>query len=86
MPMCQAAAAPWTLDRQLAACGADALALANSVALKLGRAAEGCPRAAELLRAASAQEAATRRKVCAGHRVHVRFGGLRLDGSRRDGA
>lgn len=29
---------------------------ANSVALKLGRAAEGCPKAAELLKAASAEE------------------------------
>ena len=35
------------------------------MALKLGRAAEGCPRAAELLKAASAQEEAFRRKVCA---------------------
>jgi hypothetical protein len=34
----------------------DALALANSVALKLGRATEGCPKAAELLKAASAEE------------------------------
>lgn len=42
---------------------ADALALANSVALKLGRAAEGCPKAAELLKAASAEEEALRRKV-----------------------
>jgi hypothetical protein len=44
-------------------CCADALALANSVALKLGRAAEGCPKAAELLKQASAEEEALRRKV-----------------------
>jgi hypothetical protein len=56
------------------------------VALKLGRAAEGCPRAAELLKAASAQEEAFRRKVCAQYRVDARFEGLRLDGSSRDGA
>lgn len=34
----------------------DSLSLANSVALKLGRAAEGCPKAAELLKVASAEE------------------------------
>ena len=76
-----------TATTQLPSSAADALALANSVALKLGRAAEGCPRAAELLKAASAQEEAFRRKVCAGYdRVSVRFEGPRLDGSSRDGA